>query len=288
MCRLLAYAAPQVAAVEELIGTTQCRTYRLMARLHDDGWGTAWLQDGPHGAAVRRKRTVRPGYDDERLVAMMDRPLSRARIFHLRLATDHMAVMKRNSHPFRADGMAFAHNGSIAPTPVLRAMVGPAALAGVRGTTDSELYFALIREGVAAGLTVAAAAASAVTRIRTAYPRASLNSVTLTPTQLVVVNSSSVAPVPTWHFEDVPPEMLPAHHDEGYFTMRYRRLADGSFVVASAGLDVAGWSELPQDSVTTVDLATMVVATTSLDATSLDATSLDAAERVRDLVPAHA
>lgn len=265
MCRLLAYAAPRAAAVEELIGSDQCATYRLMARLHDDGWGTAWLQDGPSGPVVRRKRTVRPGYDDERLVAMMDRPLSRARIFHLRMATDRMAVMKRNSHPFRADGMAFAHNGSIAPTPVLRAMVGPAALAAVRGTTDSELYFALIREGVAAGLGVAEAAGAAVRRIRTAYPHASLNSVTLTPTELVVVNSSSAAPIPTWHFDAVPPEHLPSHHDDRYFTMRYRRLATGAVVVASAGLDVAGWSELPQDSITTVDLATVAVTTTSLD-----------------------
>lgn len=265
MCRLLAYAAPSVAAVEELIGSDQCETYRLMARLHDDGWGTAWLEDGPAGWVVRRKRTVRPGYDDERLVAMMDRPLSRARIFHLRMATDHMAVMKRNSHPFRADGMAFAHNGSIAPTAVLRAMVGPAALAAVRGTTDSELYFALIREGVAAGFTVAEAAATAVRRIRTAYPHASLNSVTLTPTELVVVNSSSAAPVPTWHFETVPPEQLPSHHDDRYFTMRYRRRPDGAFVVASAGLDVAGWTTLPQDSITTVDLATVEATTTALD-----------------------
>lgn len=264
MCRLLAYAAPQVAAVEDLIGSDQCETYRLMARLHDDGWGTAWLEDGSRGSRVRRKRTIRPGYDDERLVAMMDLPRSRARIFHLRLATDHMAVMKRNSHPFRADGMAFAHNGSIAPTGVLRAMVGPAALAAVRGTTDSELYFALLREGVAAGLTVAAAAADAVGRIRTAYPHASLNSVTLTPAELVVVNSSSAAPIPTWHFDAVPADQLPSHHDERYFTMRYQRLADGAFVVASAGLDVAGWTKLPQDSVTTVDLATIAVTTTAL------------------------
>jgi len=265
MCRLLAYAAPRVVAVEELIGSDQCETYRLMARLHDDGWGTAWLQDGPAGPAVRRKRTVRPGYDDERLVAMMDRPLSRSRIFHLRMATDSMAVMKSNSHPFRADGLAFAHNGSIAPTPVLRAMVGPAALAGVRGTTDSELYFALIREGVAAGLPVGAAAAGAVRRIRTAYPHASLNSVTLTPRELVVVNSSSAAPVPTWHFDAVPAELLPSHHDDRYFTMRFRRLVDGTFVVASAGLDVAGWETLPQDSVTTVDLASLRVETVDLD-----------------------
>lgn len=265
MCRLLAYAAPRVAAVEELIGTDQCDTYRLMARLHDDGWGTAWLEDGAQGPTVRRKRTVRPGYDDERLVAMMDRPLSRARIFHLRLATDYMAVMKRNSHPFRADGMAFAHNGSIAPTPVLRAMVGPAALAAVRGTTDSELYFALIREGVAAGLAPSLAVACAVRRIRTAYPHASLNSVTLSPDALVIVNSSSAAPIPTWHFDAVPAEHLPSHHDDRYFSMRYRRLADGAFVVASAGLDVAGWTELPQDSITTVDLPTLELSTVALE-----------------------
>ena len=273
MCRLLAYAAPRAVAVEELIGTDQCETYRLMARLHDDGWGTAWLEDGKRTDVVRRKRTIRPGYDDERLLAMMDRPLSRARIFHLRLATDHMAVVKRNSHPFRADGMAFAHNGSIAPTAVLRAMVGPAALAGVRGTTDSELYFALIREGVAAGLPVARAAADAVRRIRTAYPQASLNSVTLTPTQLVVVNSSSAAPVPFWHFGEVPADALPAHHDERYFTMRYKRLADGAYVVASAGLDVEGWTELPQDSITTIELATMTVATAPLEAAAEPSTA---------------
>ncbi|MBW3085203.1 Gamma-glutamyl-hercynylcysteine sulfoxide hydrolase [Austwickia sp. TVS 96-490-7B] len=254
MCRLLAYAAPHAVAVEELIGTEQCQTYRLMARLHDDGWGTAWIEDGSRGPVVRRRRTVRPGYDDDRLTQMMDRPRSRSRIFHLRMATDQMAVMKDNSHPFRADGMAFAHNGSIAPTAVLRAMVGPAALAKVTGTTDSELYFALIREGVAAGLPLTEAAALAVRRIRTAYPQVSLNSVTLSATEMVVVNSSREAQIPHWQVDD-----LPLHHDERYFTMRWRRLVDGSLVVASAGLDTAGWKELPHDSVTRVDLRTMAV-----------------------------
>lgn len=265
MCRLLAYTSPSPTAVEDLIGSDQCTTYRLMARLHDDGWGTAWVDDRPDGGVVRRKRTVRPGYDDERLVAMMDQPLSRARIFHLRLATDHMAVMKRNSHPFHADGMAFAHNGSIAPTGLLRAMVGPVAMAAVKGTTDSELYFALVREGTAAGMSLVESVTAAVARIRIAYPQASLNSVTLSPHEMVVVNSSSAAPVPTWHFGGMTADLLPAHHDERYFTMRYRHLDDGSFVVASAGLDTDGWDELPQDTVTRIDLATMAVVTTPLE-----------------------
>ncbi|GAB79347.1 Predicted glutamine amidotransferase [Austwickia chelonae] len=264
MCRLLAYAAPGPAAVEELIGARQCRTYRMMARLHDDGWGTAWLDESSGHAMVHRLRTVLPGHEDDLLRTVMDRPLSRARIFHLRLATDRMAVQTTNSHPFHADGLAFAHNGSIAPTPVLRAMVGPAAMAAVEGTTDSELYFALIREGTAAGMPLTDAVAAAIARIRTAYPAASLNSVTMSTAEMVVVNSSSAAPLPSWHVHQAPGSVLPDEHDERYFTMRYLVKEDGSFVVASAGLDTSGWHELPQDSITRVDLATMEVTVRSL------------------------
>ncbi|WP_116115770.1 class II glutamine amidotransferase [Austwickia chelonae] len=264
MCRLLAYAAPRPAAVEELIGARQCRTYQLMAQLHDDGWGTAWLDESSGESVVHRLRTVLPGHEDELLRTVMDRPLSRARIFHLRLATDRMAVQTTNSHPFHGDGLAFAHNGSIAPTPVLRAMVGPVAMEGVEGTTDSELYFALVREGTAAGMSLTDAVAAAVARIRTAYPAASLNSVTMSSSEMVVVNSSSAAPLPLWEIHQQPGSVLPDEHDERYFTMRYLLGQDGSFVVASAGLDTSGWNELPQDSITQVDLSTMTVTVRAL------------------------
>lgn len=266
MCRLLAYAAPQPTRVRDVITDGACATFRRLGRLHDDGWGSAWVADSSRGPVVVRNREVAGAFDDVRLAMAMRRPRSRARLFHLRLATGSLPVEVHNTHPFLADGIALAHNGSILPTGDLAALIDPAVLADVEGTTDSELYLALVRQHARAGAPVAEAVAAAVADIRAHFPTASLNAVVLTADTMIVVHSSSAASVPWFELADrgIPADELPLGHDDAYYRMSMQRAADGTVAFTSTGLDVSGWAPLPLDSLTAVDLATLEVTTRSL------------------------
>lgn len=267
MCRLLAYVSPRSSTFTDVIGSDQGAAFQRLSHLHADGWGTMWLDHG----RVRRQRSAGAGHTDAELTNALNGHRSRAAVAHLRLATGGLSIRKTNTHPFVAEGLGFAHNGSIVPVAGLRALVSPQRARACVGTTDSELYFALVRDRVSDGLRPAEAVAAAVDELRAHFPTASLNSMTLSADQLVVVRASSYAPVPTEHFIErgIVDDDLPPAHDEAYYDLRIRRGEHGSLAFASSGLDTTGWEDLPQDSVTVVDLDTVTVTTRLLDTVAL-------------------
>lgn len=256
MCRLLAYATAHPMSVLDVLGSAQTLRFQQMARLHDDGWGTMWLDDADP-TTLARERAAETGHDSVRLADALRGPASTARVVHLRLATDLMEVKECNTHPFTRGDIGFAHNGSIVPTGRLRAMLGPARQARLEGETDSEIYFELVLQAMAGGLGAGAALAEAIAQIRTAYPHASLNAMVLSPTELAVARSSRGAAVPHDDFvaSGLTTEQLPLDHVDAYFRMSYRRLPGGGVVISSAGLETDGWDELPEDTVAQVGLA---------------------------------
>ncbi|WP_022883116.1 class II glutamine amidotransferase [Gryllotalpicola ginsengisoli] len=257
MCRLLAYAAPSPVSAAAALGESQAAVFRDMAELHDDGWGTAWVS--PQTGAVEAYRTTDSGFENPELARALGDASAAARIVHLRLATEGLACTIGNTHPFTADGMAFAHNGGLVPADELLPLISPEVAATLQGDTDSERYFAVIRSRIAAGLGAADAAAAAVRELRPLFPRASLNALLLTPTELVAVHASQAAPIPHDMLDASGLERLPADHRTAYYQMHERRLPDGTVLFASTGLDVADWTPLPAETVAAVDLATLEV-----------------------------
>jgi glutamine amidotransferase len=265
MCRLLGSVSPAPSTVEAVLGAGQRQVFTDMAMLHRDGWGTAWRDDDG-----RIRRQVRPttGTGDPELQDTLAAAPSTARIVHLRLATMGLACSTENTHPFLADGMAFAHNGSLEPTGPIERLIGPDQLASLEGTTDSERYLAAVRTQVARGASVFEALVDTVATLRIAYPERSLNALLLTGTHLFAVHASQDVPIPHKAFaaSGIPADRLPRHHVDAYYLMRTRRGEDGSILFASSGLDIAGWDPLPAESVTRVDLATRTTETVPLDA----------------------
>src|SRR5258708_4165254 len=144
MCRLFGYVAAHPTTVEATIGLAALDQFTRLARLHGDGWGTAWLD--PHaarGAGQLTYRSPRPAHSDPVFTEQTSAEASRARIMHLRWATPGLPIQSENTHPFTADGFSFAHNGSLMPPASIEAMLAPASCASLSGTTDSERYFAL-------------------------------------------------------------------------------------------------------------------------------------------------
>lgn len=257
MCRLLAHATPLAVTTRQVLGSEQTQRFERMSLLHDDGWGTAWIETP--GARVQRIRDASPAHSQDQLQRVLDTNPSAARIVHLRLATDTMAVTAANAHPFSDGTLALAHNGSIVPTQPLHDLLTEDERAGLAGSTDSEMYFALLRRHLLESGNLGDAAARTVRTLRSVYPEVSLNAVALTPDSLCVIHSSSLAKVPWEDFaaSGLSPQDMPLDHSEVYFRMSYRALPGGGWAFTSAGLGADSWTALPEDSVTTVDLTSL-------------------------------
>jgi len=73
------------------------------------------------------------------------------------------------------------------------------------------------------------------------------------------VHASESALIPHDDFDrsGMSDDELPRDHRSEYYLMRYRYLDDGTVVFASSGLDIAGWTPLPAETVAIVDLRTL-------------------------------
>jgi predicted glutamine amidotransferase len=280
MCRLLGYVAPLATTLSEQVGDEQVARFREMSCLHRDGWGSAWLE--PASAAAEREWTVRsyrtpqPAPDDPRFETAAAKERSPARLVHLRWASPGMPVADRNSHPFLVDGIAFAHNGAIAPRDELDNLLAPDYLDSVVGDTDSERYLALIRQELADTHDLPTAVARAVGALRSRFPLASLNALLLNDTTFITVHSSSASrpPLEQIKLRGTGGRPLPLGHDDNYFRMRWLATTDGGLLFSSTGLLDEGWQPLPMESITSVDVATMKVTVQLADDGFLGSSSL--------------
>lgn len=260
MCRLLAYAAPRETTVREVVGGVVCNAFQHMTRVHDDGWGTAWVAGGDGGPGeVESLRISTSGLDDPLLTTVMQDDPAPARLVHLRLATGMFKRTKLNTHPFLADGIAFAHNGTAVPVERFDGLLEERFRAGVQGDTDSERYFALVRQEAQRAGDLVAGVLAAVRALRGQFPSGSFNALLLTARELLVVHASSTASVTVQTFTElgIREEELPIDHTDDYYRLAMRRLADGTTVFSSTGIDREGWTEVPDDTVSRVDLRTL-------------------------------
>jgi glutamine amidotransferase len=270
VCRLIGFASLTSESIGDVIGEQQCDMFQDMSRLHRDGWGTMWLEDDEKAGTttVAAVRSVASGLGDVDLRSSLIAHPSRARVAHLRLASKGMPIRPENTHPYVAGNLGVAHNGAITPTGALRSLLTAESRAEVKGDTDSELYFALIRQTLRAGApSLARATVEAVARIRGLYRHASLNALLLSEDKLIAVHASRHTPIPHEEFaaSGLPHSELPLEHSTDYYRMGYYRSANGSIAFSSVGIDMAGWHELPQESVTTVDLRTLELDVVALD-----------------------
>ncbi|MFC7431847.1 MULTISPECIES: class II glutamine amidotransferase [unclassified Agrococcus] len=255
MCRLLGYAAPRATTAAAVLGGADAREWQRMGRLHADGWGTAWVDEA---GAVRRHRDPSDGSESAELAGAIADDPAVARIAHLRLATEGMGNVLRNTHPFVADGIAFAHNGSIHPVHELRAMVRPEEVERLGGSTDSAIIAALVLREVARGVPLLEATTSTVARLRERFPTSAINLLVLSADELVAVHANEGAPVPLDLFESsgLGPD-LPRDHVDHYYQLSWRREADGAVAFTSSGLPAEGWQRMGQHTAAHVDLRSL-------------------------------
>jgi predicted glutamine amidotransferase len=253
MCRLLGFASATPTSARRLVGDSDLAQFTALSCLHGDGWGTAAVAAAGATPVVHRSASAA---DSDTAYDRAVRDDARARIIHLRWATDGYRVEAANTHPFSAAGIAFAHNGGIVPTDALDGLLDRDSRASLVGQTDSERYFALIRQELADGGSLAEAAMRAASALRARYPHASLNALLLTSDELIVVHANSPEGAPVDELAALPGG-APFDHLSSYFLMRWRQAEDGSLIFVSSGLPANGWTPLPEETVTSVDLRTL-------------------------------
>ena len=275
MCRLLGYISPTPVSAADLIGTDDCRQWQNLGRLHDDGWGTAWIRPetdsaesarpqgttsgtfdmGPEvqdtvsrGGRLERYRTPYEGADDSHLTEVLTSRPTVSRITHLRMATNGAVGLTENSHPFLADNIALAHNGSIHPIERLREYATAAEVERIGGTTDTAIIFALILRRVAEGESLFDATIATVRMLRADFDHPGINLLVLSAEEMIVVHATAGTPIPYQNFVTSGTDgELPPDHKDHYYRMSWQRFDDGAMIVSSSGLDHQGWSLIEQN-----------------------------------------
>jgi predicted glutamine amidotransferase len=252
MCRLLGVVSTTPTSVSDAVGDGVLRDFVALTKVHGDGWGVGAV--GREGDPPRAEVSAGTALNDPAFDRAMHDQRAVATVVHLRWATNGLAVQPENSHPFVADGLAMAHNGSIKPMAPLDDLLSPEFAASLRGTTDSERYFALIRQYRSTTATLVDAVGLAVARLRAQYPDASLNALILASDQLIVVHAHARSRLLAEDIEEITAAELPAEHLEDYFALRVARPENGTLVIASTGFGELPWEPLPPECIVAVSL----------------------------------
>jgi predicted glutamine amidotransferase len=262
MCRLLGVVSATPTSVSQAVGEHVLKDFVALTKIHADGWGISRIRRPGHDPQT--EVSAGSALDDPHFASATHDRRSAASLVHLRWATTGLAVQPENSHPFVADRIAMGHNGSIKPMGPLAGLLEPDIVGTLRGSTDSERYFALIRQHRASSSDLAEAVRRAVSRLRELYPDASLNSLVLGEDQLIAVHAHARSRLPDEDIAEITAADLPAEHLEDYFGLRWARPDQDTVVIASTGFGDLDWQPLPSESVTSVSMRDLSLATLPL------------------------
>lgn len=247
MSRMLGYIAPHPLDPGVALGHDVVTAFAELSRVHADGWGVAWR--GSDGVAAHTAPVRLPSPAD----LAGSPPSTTAALMYLRFGSAGAGTGSGEAQPFVRAGRAFAHNGALLPAARLKDQLTETERGGLRGTNDSELYFARVSRGLR-GPIDPAAVIDGVLAVRELYPDACLNALLLSPDALVVVHSSGGRGAPSAAFADrgLDLDTLPPGHGTDYNRLYTRVTRAGARAVSTTGIPLDGWTPLPDDTVSVV------------------------------------
>jgi predicted glutamine amidotransferase len=155
MCRLLGIVSSEPTAFQIVLQEAP-RSLAALSREHRDGWGIAVFESrrtsqGVEDHGWQLHKAISCAAEDQDFRRLAAAP-GEVMISHVRRRTVG-SVSLENTHPFHKGRWVFAHNGTIHERDYLRSSTSARRLGELRGTTDSELFFAyLLTELDAAGI----------------------------------------------------------------------------------------------------------------------------------------
>ncbi len=249
MCRLFGILTDRPRSVATAAGQ-DLRTFHDLGRIHRDGWGIAsW-----DGQKARVHHDPEPVMESPSFWPMVDALSSDQAMFHLRLASVGLAVQEANCHPFIDGNVCFAHNGQFDKTPEIVAEVAATCDYEPRGTTDSELYFALILRNHARGLSWPDAILDAARTILALVPEG----------RVWALDCLLGTEEALYAFSLAFPELVP-EKPEGYFDLHFLAGQDAggrSVRISSQGPESPEWTLLTQRTVLRIERGSLRLSTT--------------------------
>lgn len=233
MCRLLAFVSRRPVSLAGTVGSSLVE-FTELSRRHGDGWGMAWQGDDD-GLQVRRAPEA--AYGSAEYAHLVNTVRTRTLVIHLRWATLGYPVSMGNTHPFTADDVAFAHNGSIKDDGALTDSISVTAQRFQRGTTDSERYFLNVLSRLESEEPERALRLT-VEHIKARLSYTSLNCLLLTATSLYAL-------------AEYDGDYASKAGEPDYFLLRYLATGD-RVVVGSQGWPQPDWSTLPNGHLLTI------------------------------------
>lgn len=155
MCRIAAYLGSPISLrtfmrehAHSLYKQSWAAKELVTATVNADGYGVAWLADDAKPALYRN---IMPVWADPNLPHLERCLHSKLWLGNVRSATEGLASHMDNTQPFADDRLMFTHNGFIGDFPrtarrPIRAQLDADIEADIRGSTDSEYLFALLRQ----------------------------------------------------------------------------------------------------------------------------------------------
>ena len=179
MCRFVAYLGPP-CTLEHLVVAPphsllrQCWEPRLQVSgvVNADGFGVGWYDKARRPEPALYRSTL-PMWADRSFLSMAGVVASGSLVAAVRSATPPLPTEISATPPFADGAWLFAHNGFVAGFrhgigARLRRSLSERREAGIGGTTDSELVFALVLDRLDQGASPGAALAGAVDDVRLA------------------------------------------------------------------------------------------------------------------------
>jgi predicted glutamine amidotransferase len=144
MCRIFAFRAENKSQVHHSLITADNALMR-QSLVHPDGWGIAYYAHGiPHLI-----KSLGPAQESDAFQRVSSSLVSDTVVAHIRRRTQG-DISLVNCHPFQAGRWVMAHNGDVPGYPLTRdeliKEIDPEFLTNILGTTDSEIYFAVIMQ----------------------------------------------------------------------------------------------------------------------------------------------
>jgi gamma-glutamyl hercynylcysteine S-oxide hydrolase len=231
MCRHLAYAGPPLPLSRWLFDPPHAlvrqswapRDMRGGGTINADGYGVGWFLPGV--AEPVRYRRGGPMWTDPALPALAATTSSGVVLAAVRSATVGMPVTEIASAPFAEGTWLFSHNGVITGWPdsvtKLAERLPTRDLLTLDAPTDSALLWALVRDRLRSGASLAESVTATVIEAAAAAPGSRLN--------LLVTDGSAIVASTVGHALSV-------------------RTGDASVLVSSEPLDDGpGWRPVPED-----------------------------------------
>ncbi len=154
MCRLAAYVGPELALHDFLLAPPHSLMVQawapqelVYAKLNADGYGFGWFAAGEPATYVNPA----PIWSDPNLKTLARALRAPLWLGSIRSATEGNPVNHANTQPFADPELLFTHNGYVSEFHLyvrsqLSRTLNPQILADIRGNTDSEYLFALLRQ----------------------------------------------------------------------------------------------------------------------------------------------